>query len=100
MEKELFNSDNFVLNNWNESNSEKDKILFGKTKIIKLKPKISSCPSCPNLRNKSKIDKVQVAKKLISSDKNEDSGIPVKNEKLSNLSSLLSKNIYLIFYRP
>ena len=100
MEKELFNSDNFVLNNGNESNSEKDKILFGKTKIIKLKPKISSCPSCPNLRNKSKIDNVQVAKKLISSDKNENSGVVVKNEKLSNLSTLLCKHIYLIFYRP
>ena len=76
LEKELFNSNNFVLNNEIESNSEKNKIFIG---------------------NKFKLKKVPVAKKLILSDKNEDSSIPAKKEKLSNLSNFLRKNICLIF---
>ena len=76
LEKELFNSNNFVLNNEIESNSEKNKIFIG---------------------NKFKLKKVPVAKKLILSDKNEDSSIPAKKEKLSNLSNFLCKNICLIF---
>ena len=76
LEKELFNSNNFVLNNEIESNSEKNKIFIG---------------------NKFKLKKVPVAKKLILSDKNEDSSIPAKKQKLSNLSNFLCKNICLIF---
>ena len=76
LEKELFNSNNFVLNNEIESNSEKNKIFIG---------------------NKFKLKKVPVAKKLILSDKNEDSSIPAKKEKLSNLSNFLCKNICLIY---
>ena len=93
MEKELYNSNNFVLNNEIESNSEKEKIFIGKTNLIKIKPIISTCYSCPNLRNKLKFEKVLVAKKLISSDKNDDSSIPTNKEKLSNLSTLSCKNI-------
>ena len=72
LEKKLFNSNNFMLNNEIESNFEKDKIFIG---------------------NKLKLEKVPVSKKLILSDKNEDSSIPEKKEKLSNLSTFLRKNI-------
>ena len=44
-------------------------------------------------KTKFKLKKVPVSKKLISSDKNDDSSIPAKKEKLSNLSTFSCKNI-------
>ena len=90
MEKELFSNNNLLSNNGIRSNSEKDKNIIGKTKIVMLKPNIASSP---NLRNNFKLEKVKDLKNLILSEKDKNRYILVKKDNSSNLSTILCKNI-------